>query len=203
MRKVHSLYSTYFKNKTVIGLSGVAGSGKDTFFDILRLKYPEFRRFALADSLKKELRQSLINTHNIDILSCSREDKNKIRDQIVSFAKQKRIETKGKHWTSILEKEILESNASHICITDIRHNFYEEDEVFWLKNKLGGKLINVELYDPISGAFRKFPNEEEKFHYPLVKAEADYHVIWPEVEEKKHLDFFVDSAIMALLNKQE
>lgn len=188
-----------FENKTIIGLTGVAGSGKDTFFEILKTNFiPSFQRFALADSLKNILREDLKEKFGIDIVTCSREDKNKIRDHVVQFAKQKRIETEGRFWTSVLEREILNSNATHICITDIRHNFYPEDEVFWLKNRLGGKLINIELYDPNSGEKQPFPNEEEKFNYPLCSKAADYHVIWPKIGDKDQLNFFVDSAIKAV-----
>ena len=48
------------KNNTVIGVSGLAGSGKDTFFKILSKKR-KFKRYALADELKMEIRDELIN----------------------------------------------------------------------------------------------------------------------------------------------
>lgn len=199
MKKCSSSKLTVFDHKTVIGLTGVAGSGKDTFFDILKNDFiHSFERFALADSLKNTLREDLKQRFGIDILTCSREDKNKIRDHVVYFAKQKRIETNGKFWTDILEKQISNSTATHICITDIRHNFYDEDEVFWLKNRLGGKLINIELYDQFSGETQPFPNDEEKFNYPLCKSAADYHVIWPKLKDKEGLKFFVDNAIKSL-----
>ena len=40
------------KNKTIIGLSGYAGSGKDLFCEILCELRPEFKRKSLADKLK-------------------------------------------------------------------------------------------------------------------------------------------------------
>ena len=40
----------------IIGVSGVAGVGKDTFFQLLSEVIP-CKRYALADELKKEVRQ--------------------------------------------------------------------------------------------------------------------------------------------------
>lgn len=182
---------------TILGLSGVASSGKDTFFSLLSQKL-SFQRFALADELKIILRGRLIEKYNIDILNCSREEKNIVRDELVLFAKEKRLETYGKFWTEILTKKILESKAKYICITDIRHNFFINDEVFWLKNILGGYLVDISSYDPNTGVFTQPPNEEEMFHYPKVREAADYFVMWPKVNDVKRLDLFVDQCIVDL-----
>ena len=184
-------------SRTILGLSGVASSGKDTFFSLLSQKLP-FKRFALADELKIIMRNSLLEKYNIDILNCSREDKNKVRNDLVFFAKQKRLETYGKFWTEILTKKILECDSKYICITDIRHNFFIYDEVFWLKNILGGRLIDISSYDPNTGSYTQPPNEEEMFHYPKVRENADYFVIWPKVNDIKRLDLFVDQCILDL-----
>lgn len=193
--------STFNKNgsgsRTILGLSGVASSGKDTFFSLLSQKLP-FQRFALADELKILLRDDLIKKYNIDILDCSREQKNLVRNELVLFAKQKRLESFGKFWTNILTNKILESEHQYICITDIRHNYFINDEVFWLKNILGGRLIDVSSYNPNTGIFTQPPNEEEAFHYPKVKEAADYFVMWPKVNDIKTLDLFVDQCIFDL-----
>jgi len=184
-------------SRTILGLSGVANSGKDTFFSLLSQKLP-FQRFALADELKILLRPKLLEKYNIDILNCSREEKNTVRDELVHFAKQKRLDSYGKFWTEILTKKILESDHQYICITDIRHNFFINDEVFWLKNTLGGYLVDIASYNPNTGAFAQPPNEEESFHYPKVKQAADYFVIWPIVNDVKRLDLYVDQCIFDL-----
>jgi hypothetical protein len=67
-----------------------------------------------------------------------------------------------------------------------------------LKNILGGRLVDISSYDPINGKFVQPPNEEEEFHYPEVKAAADYYVIWPKVSDIKKLDLFVDQCILDL-----
>jgi len=184
-----TLKNPAFVSRTILGLSGVASSGKDTFFSLLSQKLP-FQRFALADELKILLRPKLLN--------CSREEKNAVRDELVHFAKQKRLDSNGKFWTDILTKKILESDHQYICITDIRYNFFVNDEVFWLKNMLGGYLVDVSSYNPNTGEVTQTPNEEESFHYPKVKKAADYFVVWPIVNEIKKLDFYVDQCIFDL-----
>lgn len=186
-----------FGSRTILGLSGVAGSGKDTFFSLLSQKL-SFQRFALADELKILTRKDLLKKYNVDILNCTRDEKDLVRNDLVLFAKQKRLDSCGKFWTDILSKKIRESSAKYICITDIRHNWFSKDEVFWLKNVLGGRLVDISSYDPINGKFVQPPNEEEESHYPEVKAAADYYVIWPKVSDIKKLDLFVDQCILDL-----
>lgn len=184
-------------NKTIIGITGIAGSGKDTFFSILSKKIP-FVRYALADELKYSLRWKIFEKYGIDVINCSREEKTIIRDELVSFAKQKRTESSGTYWTRLVESKILHSDKKFICITDIRYNEYPEDEVYWLKNVLGGKLIDISRIDSVTGKEIDFPNEEERVQYPKVKAQADYFITWPTVDDIKELDIYVEQAILSL-----
>lgn len=184
-------------DKVIIGITGLAGSGKDTFYSLLSKSIP-FERFSLADELKIILRQRLFDKYGYDILSCSREQKNLMRDDLVLFAKQKRIDTNGKYWTELLEPKILASESKFICVTDIRYNYYFEDEVFWLKNRLGGLLIDISRYDQKTNEDLAPVNEEESIQYPLTKRVADYFIKWPEVSDVNMLDIFIKQAISDL-----
>lgn len=183
--------------KRIIGITGIAGSGKDTFFTLLSRKIP-FVRYALADELRYSLRWKIFEKYGIDVINCSREEKVIIRDELVSFAKQKRTESSGTYWTRLVESKILNSEKKFICITDIRYNEYSEDEVYWLKNVLGGTLIDISRTDSVTGKEIDFPNEEERIQYPKVKACADYFIQWPTVDNIKELDFYIDRAIVDL-----
>ena len=70
--------------------------------------------------------------------------------------------------------------------------------VYWLKQNLNGRLVDISCYSPFDGALTRPPNEEEEFHYPKVKQDADYYVIWPKVSDIKRLDLFVDQCIFDL-----
>jgi len=168
------------KNKTIIGVSGYAGSGKDLFYSVLCKKRPEFKRKSLADKLKENLRGKILQEDNIDILDCSREEKNSVRNKLVDYAKSKRLSTSGRYWLSLLDAEIKIEESS-ICITDIRYDDYEFDEVHWLLNELEGVLVHIERYDIINNnkKFFEAPNEEERRNEPRLKAKALYNLQWP------------------------
>ena len=59
--------------------------------------------------LKEECKEYCINKYGIDPTNCSIEEKNKIRNTLVSHAKRKREETDGRYWISRIEKETLKS----------------------------------------------------------------------------------------------
>jgi len=89
-------------SRTVIGISGVAGAGKDLFFNLLSNEI-RARRFALADSLKYDVRDWCIRRYGIDPLECSREDKEKIREFLVFHGTFMRKRTQGRFWLDKLD----------------------------------------------------------------------------------------------------
>ena len=140
----------------VIGISGVAGSGKDLFYSLLSRKI-NCERYALADNLKKEVKETSLKLYGIDSTNCSREEKNYIRPFLVSHGTMKRNQTDGTHWTKLLTKKIKEDCFEYLyesnneptsrlaCITDIRYDSFDKDEVFWLKHIL--YQLKVSLID--------------------------------------------------------
>lgn len=188
----------------IIGISGLAGDGKDSlyllfksFFE-LNSKY-RVKKIALADKLKEECRPALLDLYGVDILDCSREEKERVRDFMVFHGKVKRIETKGKHWTSLVEKEINDFNCKDtiFCVPDIRHSNYFGDEVDWIK-KNHGALIHVKkfkrnpLFIDSSSPFGKIyttpVNEEERKNTPKVEKLADYVIEWQDCYPQKPQD---------------
>ena len=168
------------KNKTIIGLSGFAGSGKDLFYEVLHEKRPEFQRKSLADKLKLELRDRILKEDNIDILSCSREEKDQVRGKLVEYAKNKRVISRGRHWLNELDNEVRRTDSS-VCITDVRYDEYDHDEAYWLTKELGGVLVHIKRYDIINNNKKYFegPNEEERRNDPRLEAKATYNLEWP------------------------
>jgi hypothetical protein len=177
----------------VIGVSGVAGSGKDTFFKIFKdlLGKREVKRFALATALKQEAGNWTIPNYGIDPLNCSRAEKEIIRPFLVFHGVSKRHKSNGRHWINQLNDEILPFKESEqiAVITDIRYAEYEKDEFYWLKEELGGLLVHVSTYstkkDSNEGAllleFSTPANEEEFRNDPNLKKNADYVLEWPEI----------------------
>lgn len=179
-----------------IGISGLAGDGKDSLCNILRDWFESrgfaFERMALADELKEECRKALLSMYNINPLLCSRQEKAIIRDFLVFYAKVKREETEGTHWVQKLQKRVSNLAPTDkdriICIPDVRHAEYENDEVPWIK-KNNGILVHVKKYrlEEFS-AFNKFYsnpiNKEEAYHTPKVEELADFIVEWQDKSPK-------------------
>lgn len=193
----------------VIGLSGVAGSGKDLFCELLLNSYPNTKRYSLADSLKSELRGNILKNTGIDILNCSREQKDTVRPLLVNYAKEKRESSQGRHWLRRLNQKMLPLQEN-VCITDIRYDDYDHDEVYWLKHELGGVLVHISRYEIINNnkKFCEAPNEEERRNNPKLIAKADYVIQWPtfdgsESEVKARVKLEVDKFLGWLSDDRE
>ena len=171
-----------------LGISGVAGSGKDLFFKKLKKELSKINiaaeRLAIADSLKSEINSITIPEYGINALSCTREEKETIRALLVEYGTSKRKQTKGRHWVDRLEKKIKTlkfKEPTVVCITDIRYSEYDKDELYWLKEELGGKLIHISQYSYGFGGLKEFKkpaNSEEKRQDPDLKDKADYKLEW-------------------------
>ena len=170
----------------IIGIAGVAGSGKDLFHKLLS-KELDCRRFSLGDELKEELKPYCLEHFNIDPTNCSREDKDFIRPSLVSHASIKRKLSNGRYWIEKVDPKIknhyFESHSQSrdtknkvCCITDIRYCEYEHDEVSWLKNELNGILVHISLFKNINSkrVLKLGANEDEKKYDPLLKELSDF-----------------------------
>lgn len=200
----------------IIGISGVAGSGKDTFFNLLSEQVPCVK-YSLADELKREVNQWSRMHYGIDSETCSREDKETIRPFLVFHGTTKRHASQGRHWINKLSNRMMKDEVQGFkIVTDIRYDEYENDEVSWLKNELNGTLIHVsqfeyrrkEIYIPqedlLSGEkgtlikkFRDPANSEEARNDPKLKKKSDYQIEWEFIkngqisELRNHVDNFV------------
>jgi len=180
----------------VIGISGVAGSGKDLFYTILS-RYVKCKRYALADKLKLEVNSFCKRHYKIDLFNCNREEKESIRDLLVFHGTHKRKLSDGKYFTRELNKIIKKDIKSKtldgdalIVVTDIRYDEYKQDEIYWLKKLMNGVLCHVSQYEMklLEGrsrktkAFRLPVNAEEEREDPKLKAVADAIIEWPTIE---------------------
>jgi hypothetical protein len=194
----------------IIGLSGVAGAGKDLFFSLLSKKL-NCQKFSLADALKEEVAPFLQDQYDINPLTCTREEKDSIRPLLVFHGSFKRNLSEGRHWINKLNKEIKNNlTDSIVVITDIRYDDYPKDEVYWLKEELGGLLVHISMYEHIDRGFtsynhyRKPINEEERRNDPEIEAQADYTVEWERV--KGDIDRQLEphiNAFITWLNRKE
>jgi hypothetical protein len=189
-----------------VGIAGAATVGKDTYYRLLKeLCLENFGvnvvRFALADVLKADLRNFIIDKHGVDILDCSIEDKNKVRFELVDHARKMRKETSGTYWISKLDSIIQEyknsksfKNSDIFCVTDIRHFEYPSDEVVWLKEKNKGVLIYVEKFFK-DGSICAPANDDERRNDPILRKYSDYHIRWEHASPEKYLKSIVKKTL--------
>lgn len=210
------------ENCKIIGLSGVASSGKDCFYKLLESKlkkaHLEITRYAIADRLKEELRNFAGWYYDLDLMTCPPKQKEEMRPLMVFHGTYMRKKTDGKYWVDFLKKELERKNHEGVvCITDIRYDEYSTDEVDWLKNELGGTLVHISRYkrlkltkaiEQISGpdvgeikSYIQPANDNEAANDPKIKEKADYSLEWEtvygsldEVDEQlsHHVDSFWD-----------
>lgn len=175
----------------MIGITGVARCGKDTFYSILK-RYLEEKnikceRLAFADDLKKELNDFTKEKFKIDLFKCQGQDKELVRPLMVAYGKCRRSQTEGKYWTSQLDSKIKEFLKNKIVpiITDVRYIEYRDDEYSWLKSH-NGILIHLsrKLDD---GSLVPPANIEEKSNDNKLKAVADFSICWETCQDTNFL----------------
>jgi hypothetical protein len=172
----------------IIGLSGLARSGKDAFCRhlITELSPLVVKRFALADALKAKLFPFIMEHFGKDITTCAGEDKENLRDIMVAFGKAKRRYSNGEYWTGLLEAQILSDSFDVAIVTDIRYDIYPQDEVWWIKEHMHGTLVHISRYEEKDGEriWIKPPNNDEATNDVNLKCKADYRIEWPTVDEE-------------------
>jgi hypothetical protein len=166
-------------SKKIIGLTGFARVGKDTFQirskSLLRSISDNFvcHRYAFADSLKKECDDFLIKNIGISSFTESTSEKNVIRPFLVTYGTHLRRKMDPECWIKKVRPLVSSINScpgksDFIFVTDVRFR----NEAEWIKST-GGEIINIsrEGYGPA--------NIEEKEQSLLIAPLIDHEVFWP------------------------
>lgn len=135
--------------RTIIGLTGLKGSGKDTFASELCDSY-SFSRLAFAQPLKAMMYMLLINAgmnHKEIEEALNGEDKEKPLDVLCGRTARHAMQTLGTEWRNTINKDlwvkmllskINRSSDSNIVITDVRFP-HEADAL----RELGAKIVRI------------------------------------------------------------
>lgn len=184
----------------IIGVSGFARSGKDLFTTVAQRILDEHglksERYALAYELKNDLKDLIKEKTGIDVFTEKTEEKNIIRPLLVAYGDVMRKISGGKYWTQKVEQRIGKSKADVIFITDIRYDFYPEDECIWLQYKMAGKLIHITKYklstmpsgkrfskNKITKIYDSAPNEHELLNNPKIIKRANVAIEWQDYSD--------------------
>tara|TARA_B110001454_G_scaffold217977_1_gene244670 strand:+ start:1705 stop:2337 length:633 start_codon:yes stop_codon:yes gene_type:complete len=160
----------------VIGLSGVARCGKDTFcknaIDFLSRKGILSKREAFADQLKRDLDPFLLEKFGISAFTDSLDDKKTIRPIMVAYGKSQRDVSKGMRWIDQLKNNIAKNLENNIItfISDVRY----PNEAKWIARDYEGITIHITRCE------NRPANEEEENNDPLVRALSSIKLEWPD-----------------------
>jgi len=158
----------------IIGISGVARSGKDTlangFVEIFKQFGIKAKRYALADALKHECRNFLKKNIGINPFTTNDEEKKIIRPFLVFYGTEMRRKLDEDCWIKALEK--LRNDGEIMIVSDIRY----ENEAKWIKDN-GGLLIHISR-TLNSGETVPPANEQEKINDPIVAGLSDPCFVW-------------------------
>lgn len=197
--------------KNIIGISGVATAGKDTFASILinKLQAAEktVKRIALANALKSDMDAFCDKYFGFSAFTQNIEEKTLIRPGLVWYGDAQRKRTNGRYWIDIVNKQVDVSDADFAIITDIRYSHYPKDEIDWVLKEKNGIVVHISQYLPklVSPNGEKVfvppANDHESLNDPKVKAQASHRVEWERIPYSesllsdpilnKHVDDFI------------
>ncbi len=178
----------------MIGISGYARSGKDTFGESLARILGSYgvkaKTYALATQLKYDINFLTEGDFGISAFTKDDQEKKIIRPLLVGYGEAWR-KADPEHWISIVDSN-LEPRTLAI-ITDIR---YENEADYILANE--GFLLNLNrsLDD---GSFIGPVNDEEKLNAPKVKEKCSFDFCWGTISDQKIIDEIVESFTISIL----
>ena len=214
----------------VIGISGYAKAGKDTFVaiakNILSKNGYTGIRVAFADTLKEEIQQMLIdNKFSLNIHDITPEEKEQVRPLFVFWGCQRRRETPdGLYWVRKAEEKIkfyyagsphanIEREKLVFLVSDVRF----PNEVKWVHETFGGEVIHLRKYtvgrskaldanrvfdDQFIKDYDEPPNEEERKQDPIVREMSDFFVDWEKSSAPNLMtDPIMNKIVLEALNR--
>jgi predicted DNA-binding protein YlxM (UPF0122 family) len=206
----------------VVGVSGVARSGKNLFCDLIIEELAKqgyiAKQFALANALKRDCENFLKNQCDLDVYTDNTQQKTLFREFLVWYGDLRRKQTNGRHWIETMDDTISRYTGDIALVSDVRYAHYANDELTWVTHEHEGLLVHLRRYEKSSSAvieadgtvkfdYVKPPNEHERINDPKLREGAHFQLDWPTVEDpRKSLEIMnmvneVTTEIIELVNK--
>lgn len=193
-------------NKTVIGISGFARSGKDTLASLLDSKLNErgfsSKIFSFANALKLDMEGFLLDKFKISPFTNDSDLKSKIRPLMIAYGNAQRDSSKGVYWVNRLKPEIdsfFAENGNVAIIPDLRFKQYEFDEFDFIKSYNSNFIVTVsrQLED---GSMNKAAHSSEEDSFPFFVKNSDHDLIWGTHSDKPLLEQEAKQCIDSIFN---
>ena len=162
----------------LIGVTGFARSGKDTFFTCgskyLSAINKTCVRYAFADVLKSECDPLTQKYTGISCFTSNDREKALIRPLLVAYGTYLRRQINPNCWIDSVRSKVQLSldQGHHVFVTDVRF----KNEADWISSE-GGLIVNV-IRDGIKAA-----NPDEAEQWELIKPLVAATVAWPTFGE--------------------
>lgn len=182
-------------NIKVIGCSGYARSGKDTFCsianDILNKNGIITLQYSFASALKKEVEPFLRDVCKCDVWTSDTEIKTDMRDFLVWYGTTWWRKRDPKRWIRNVDLQLKKDKPQIALISDVRY----PNEAEWV-HSYAGFLVHISAYkmqprvptssfddgpgpeEPLVKSPLAAPNEQERINDPKVKKCSDYCLEW-------------------------
>lgn len=162
----------------VIGIAGLATSGKDTFFELIKsnntMGFPVIKH-SFADEVKEDLDEFVKSKFGFSAFTELKSQKEIIRPLLVAWGTHVMRKLDKDHWVKKLSSKLKEDHINFI--TDARY----ENECSWIQDHKMGRV----LYLSREGV--KPPNKEEEENDPKIKKMADKKLHWETFIQKNEL----------------
>lgn len=178
----------------IIGISGLARSGKDSFFELsktfLKNRGVKYRRMSFADELKEECEELLSKYTGISAFTEKDSEKEIIRPLLVTYGTHIRRRLNKNCWIEKIEPKVIEcfANEEVVFITDVRF----ENEINWIHDH-GGKSVHVTRCGITP------PNKDEEENDPILRRESNFKIKWNNFESEDMIK--VNKEIEKILNE--
>lgn len=170
MNCVNFILVVKYKMYKLIAISGNRCVGKDTLYNSLKSLNNNFKRYAFADTLKRDLKSLIYDQFGIDIFNVTSEEKEFIRPILISYGSVWR-ERDIDHWCKTVCNVIKNEPVNIIpVITDLRF----ENELVLLRKEFGATLFHIH----IERANGIEPTAEEQKNIHTINHLADYKLMW-------------------------
>lgn len=166
-------------NMKLIGISGLARSGKDSFYNFSKPYLESFnkrhKRYAFADALKEEADELLSKYVGISAFTEHPSEKEIIRPFLVTYGTHVRRKLNPSCWVEKISDRVITdlNQETYVFVTDVRF----KNEIDWV-HEMGGESIHITRENNIA------PNQEELENDPILKSNSKHHIEWGEFKEE-------------------
>jgi hypothetical protein len=163
----------------LIGISGLARSGKDTLYNFskpyLESLNKKHKRYAFADALKQEADELLSKYVGISAFTEHPSEKEIIRPFLVTYGTHVRRKLNPSCWVEKINDQVKQDidQQKYVFITDVRF----KNEIDWV-HEMGGESIHITRERNIA------PNQEELENDPILKSISKHHIEWGNFDEE-------------------